>query len=170
MSVYTLINSHTVPSDVASVTLSSIPQTYTDLWVVIVGQSTYAGDAGNGCRIRLNGDSTAGNYAMVDMRAGGAAPIGIDSSSASYMEFVYLPSSGGGTAVGNLGCSVIEFQDYTNTHSYKAALGRSFSQNSYIGITQAIRKSAQAITSIQWFGDGNIKAGSTIYLYGLLGA
>ncbi len=56
---YELISTYTVPSATSSVTMSSIPATYTDL--VIVGNYTVATGGGVGFSCRFNSDSGS-NY------------------------------------------------------------------------------------------------------------
>jgi hypothetical protein len=170
-STHDLITSYTVPSDTADVTLSSIPQTYTDLYLVVMGKSSYTGDAGNGFRIQFNGVTTS-SYSWIDQRlmTTGTKPIGIAVNSDTYMQFIYLPSSGGGTPSTTWGSGTVEISNYTNTSYHKSALGRSFSREAAVGMANAIFRNTSAVTSLRWFGDGNILAGSTIHLYGVRAA
>lgn len=170
-STHELITSYTVPSDTADVTLSSIPQTYTDLYLVVMGKSSYTNDAGNGFRIQCNGVTSSGSYSWIDQRyQTGSTPIGVATNSDTYMQFIYLPSSGGGTPSTTWGSATVEISNYTNTSYHKSALSRSFSRESAVGMAQATFRNTSAITSLRWFGDGNILAGSKIYLYGVKAA
>jgi hypothetical protein len=169
-STHELISFYTVPSNTADVTLSSIPQTYTDLYMVVVGKSSYTNDSGNGFRIQCNGVSSAGAYSWIDMRAQTTTPDGNENASDTYMQFIYLPSSGGGTPADYWGCAVVEFSAYTQTTNFKSATARSFSSLTGTGLSQGVYRQTTAISSIRWFGDGNILANSTIALYGIKGA
>lgn len=169
MSTWTPIASQTLSADASSITFSSIPQNYTDLILVVVGQSTYTGDAGNGARLRFNGDTTT-YYSNTNVRSGDSTPASYRNSSATYIQCGLLPSSGGSTPSGTLGIATIRITNYSMTGVYKNVLAQTTS--TYAKQTEFSAGSyrpyaGQAITSITYFGDGNFKAGGTLNLYGV---
>ena len=166
---YEPIATYTVPSDTASYTFNSIPQTYTDLVLIINMQSTYTGDSGNGARLQFNGD-TGSNYSDTNLRGNGSSASSYRQSNLTYIQIGLLPSSGGGTPAGTLGVGIAQIMNYANTTTYKTVLGRTNNSFAFIEASAGLWRNTAAITSVTYFGDGNIKAGSTFTLYGIKGA
>jgi hypothetical protein len=67
---YEPIATQTLASSAANITFSSIPATYTDLKLIVVGATTTQADA----LIRFNGD-TATNYSYTRLSGNGTSPI-----------------------------------------------------------------------------------------------
>ncbi len=166
---YEPIATTTLGSDAASYTFSSIPSTYTDLVLIVNMQSTYSGDSGNGARIQFNSD-TGSNYSNTNLRGNGSSATSYRQSSNTYIQIGLLPSSGGGTASGTLGVGIANIMNYANTTTYKTVLGRTNSTSSTVEASAGLWRSTSAINSITYFGDGNIKAGSSLTLYGIKAA
>lgn len=166
---YEPIATTTLGSDQASYTFSSIPATYTDLILIVNMQSTYSGDAGNGARLQFNGD-TGSNYSDTNLRGNGSSASSYRQSSVSSIQFGLLPSSGGGTPAGTLGVGIAQIMNYANTTTYKTVLGRTNNSFAFIEASAGLWRSTSAINSITYFGDGNIKAGSSLTLYGIKAA
>jgi len=146
----------------ATVTLSSIAATYTDLIIVITG-----GSNGGSLRMQFNSD-TGTNYSVTVVAGTGSAANSARQSSqnAILIAGVYA----GGTANSN---SITQIQNYSNTTTYKTALSRNGDAagetNASVGLwrsTSAI--STIAITAIN--GTGTWTNGSTISLYGIKAA
>lgn len=166
---YEPIATQTLGSATATVTFSSIPGTYTDLVLVVNLQSSYNLDSGNGARLRFNGDA-GNNYSNTNLRGNGSTASSYRASNIDYIQIGLLPSSGGGTAAGTLGVGIANIQNYTNTTTFKTVLGRTNSTSSVVEASAGLWRSTSAITSITYFGDGNILAGSTFTLYGIKAA
>lgn len=165
---YEPITTQTLGSAAASVTFSSIPQTYTDL--VIFGNCGTS-NAGVTLSMRFNGD-TGSNYFEHTMSGNGSAATGskaLSITSAYCNDTVAFNSS----LEGNV---IININNYSNTTSYKSVLGRVNrpTSGSYPGTGMWANSwsSSSAITSIVIFPtDGsNIITGSTFTLYGIKAA
>lgn len=159
-STYTKVASYTMPSNGNTVTFSSIPQTYTDLRLIIQGSSTTSADF----RIRVgNGSADAGaNYYR------------------SY-GFVYATNSktGGTVAAENQLIStlynyqsnaIIDFNSYTNGYR-KTMLVRNNAAADFVYMGSALWNSTSAINYIQITNPvHNFTTGTTFNLYGILAA
>jgi hypothetical protein len=167
-STYEPIATYTVPSAQSSYTFTSIPQTYTDLVLIINMQSSYTGDSGNGARLQFNGD-TGNNYSDTNLRGNGSSASSYRLSN-NYIQLGLLPSSGGGTPAGTLGIGIANIQNYSNSTTYKTVLGRTNNSFAFVEASVGVWRNTAPITSITYFGDGNILAGSTFTLYGIKAA
>jgi hypothetical protein len=161
-----LTPSITLAYDTTTVTLSSIPSGYTDLRLVFVPASS---DGTNGIRMRINGD-TGSNYSITYLSGNGTSAISNRESSASQISLSYfggITTSLGGNQV------AIDFQNYSNTTTYKTALVRYNMASSSAEANVALWRSTSAITSLSFninsFGSstGDFIAGSTFSLYGI---
>lgn len=168
-STYDKLATYTVSSAESSVTFSSISQSYTDLVFVINMQSSYTGDSGNGARFRFNGDSGT-NYSYIVARGNGSTTSSFRSSNDTYIQIGLLPSSGGGTPAGTFGNGIAHILNYSNSTTYKTVLGRTNSTYAAVEASTNTWRNTAPITSIVYFGDGNILAGSTFTLYGIKAA
>jgi hypothetical protein len=157
---YTPIASVTLGAAAASATFNSIPQTYTDL-VLVINSIISSGDDGHG--LQFNGD-TAGNYSSTGLGADG-------SSAYSYRGSNSIKIDGGraGTSWSN---SIFHIMNYSNTTTYKSVIARGNSTSSYVQLNSALWRSTSAITSIvvSVFNNQTMSAGTTFNLYGILGA
>jgi hypothetical protein len=157
---YDLISAQTLASAVTTVTFSSIPQTYTDLFLsILVGAST----GGNAMKLELNGD-TASNYSTTYIAGTGTTAIGSRTTSNTTMRLFH--ETGSVTAIVN--AAIINFLDYSNTTTYKTMLSRS---NSTGGTEAEVNwwRSTAAITTFNcYWGSGyTFPVGSTFALYGV---
>lgn len=157
----TLISTTTLTG--ASVTLSSIPQTYNSLYVVIRNwKNTTDGEA---LLFRFNADSTASRHATI--AATGASSMTFGDTSISM-------SNNTSNSVAQ-GMVVLQFADYTNTATWKHADVFSYANNTVPTTTTAryswikgLYNQTSAITSLQFLptSGGNLTSG-TVYLYGV---
>jgi hypothetical protein len=152
------IASYTIPSSMASYTFNSIPQTYTDLYIVDNTTQTSGSD-----RVDLifNGDTGSSysvNWVFTDTSAIHASN-GTVGSSAAY-------TSRGDTTKG-LGYTHI--LGYKDTDKYKLILSKGV-DGSIAVMWTSMWRSTSAITSITFRPISNFIAGSTITLYGIKAA
>jgi len=160
---YEPIATQTLGSDTATVTFSSIPQTYTDLILVMNTKYTIAGD--NYIGLQYNSD-TASNYSNTYILGNGtsassgrstsqtSARVGNGTNSTSYYS--------------TLTCSVM---NYANATTNKTAIARSSDAGSYATSYVSLWRNTAAITSILILGDAKTFAsGSTFTLYGIKAA
>jgi hypothetical protein len=170
---YTLISSQTLTSAAATVTFSSVPQTFHNLQLVISGRSAASCSGGDGqFYLQANGD-TANNYGTQYMYGQGsvAASVGQQVAAAKPL-------------LGNIPCSdafansqgqhVISLTNYAGTSFIKTGTnnGMDFNAAAASGIsTYQVSwywNSTSAITSllIGFVNGTNFAAGSTFQLYG----
>lgn len=164
---YNLLEEIVLSSAQASVTLGSggtIPQTYRDLVVEMVGVTTQIAD--DSFRMRFNGD-TASNYSATSMYGTGTSPgSGRRTSQASMFGFI-------GTGTSSTSATASAYYNvlsYSNTTTYKTALLRwNITTSNYPGVEQSVGlwQATSAITSISLFAaSGNVTAG-TFRLWGV---
>jgi hypothetical protein len=166
-STYTPIATTTLGSAAATVTLSSIPSTYTDIVAVCSMLATSNGVSTP--KFYLNNDGTGTTlYSETDLSGtGSAAQSGRNSNSYAFDLYwgTYLTTTSPKTAI-------INFQNYSNTTTYKSALCR-FSEASAgeVGAMAYLYRSTSAINRIDFYvSSGTFAAGSTFTLYGILAA
>ena len=156
---YELISTYTMPSNATSVTLSSIPSTYTDL--VVVGNYKVVNSGGVGFCFRFNSD-TATNYEFMGYYGNGSTNNG-NYGQPYNMSYVAI-------ALDNpLTTTVAYVNDYATTGKYRTILAHS-GNSGFNGVyTGNWNNSSDAINSITFLCDGgsNITAGGIFTLYGI---
>lgn len=157
---YEPIASTTLGSNSASLTLSDIPGTYTDLILVFQGYDT----GGDFVYLRVNGD-TGSNYSRTLLSGSGSAAT--SSRTSSFTAF-YASVGTSSTALGN---GRVHFMSYANTNVYKTMLVDGGSAGAYVQNQVALWRSTSAITSISVLGGaGNLGSGFTASLFGVKAA
>jgi hypothetical protein len=150
----------------ASMDFTSIPQTYTDLQIVVSSRTSRA-DASDYFTIAFNSDTTGANYSYRDLIGSGTAA----SSSAS------TASLSGGETVGNnatasiFGNAQVYIANYTSSN-HKLFNNEAVAENNLAGafmnMTSGVWKNTAAITSIAVTrGIANFNEYSTATLYGI---
>jgi hypothetical protein len=159
VSTYTPIASQTLSSAAASVTFSGIPQTYTDLVVVVNATNSSGGD--NAVALRFNGD-TGSNYSMTRISGDGTSASSERNSNSTLM---YLGLSN--STVYN--SDIYHIMNYSNTTTNKTVLGRGNVANSRVRASVGLWRNTAAITSVTVINDAsvNFASGSTFNLYGI---
>ncbi len=148
----------------AALTFSSIPATYTDLRLVLVGFWTTAGPSD--LMIRFNSDS-ATNYSQTRLTGNGTAAASARTTSATQIEVIEsLPS----TTIPGL--TTIDLFSYAGS-TYKTVLATGSPDLNGSGIVSRVVglwRSTSAITSIELKSSNNNLLGtnSTATLYGIL--
>lgn len=166
---YEPIATTTLSVAAASITFSSIPQTFTDLRLVIWGTHATGGDI---AVMRFNGD-TANNYINTYLRTpstGTGSPTVNDYSSAPYIGLTNLGSS---TSIPEI--AVADIFEYTNTSKFKSVLTKASEMRSattgQLTYFTSVWKNTSAITSIVIKDDSyNLAAGFMATLYGIKAA
>jgi hypothetical protein len=159
VSTWTPISTQTLSSAAASVTFSGIPQTYTDLVLVIQGFNTTNAAA---AKLQFNGD-TGSNYSTTWLEGSGSgASSGRQSSDTSI--FLYY---NGGAATNGISNSIVNINNYSNATTNKTVLskfGNIAQTGSYVGLW----RNTAAVTSIVVNAiTQNFQSGSTFTLYGI---
>jgi hypothetical protein len=164
-STYTPLATTTLGTATASVTFSSISGAYTDLVLVCSGKSNTS--TLDYTRIRVNSD-TGSNYSRTYLGGNGtSAYSGRDTSATSYIDG-YAEA----TASGIYSPTIFNFQNYSNTTTYKTILSQGMSANSGAGAIVGLWRSTSAITSIDIsnLNANSFASGSTFTLYGIAAA
>ena len=155
-STYTPLATTTLGSASATVTFSSISSAYTDLVMII--QATTA--AGNAMTYQLNGDSTTSNYSVTGVYGDG-------STAGSYRSSNNTLS--GASSAPNV--AILNFQNYSNTTTYKTLLSRGNEINNDTRAVVSLWRNTAAINQIvMGINGGTFATGSTFTLYGIAAA
>lgn len=170
---YAPIATYTASGSTNTINFNSIPQTYTDLRLVVSARSNVSNTL-EVMDMYINGVASGGLYSTIQMLG--------DSSTASSQRWagvnvLYRPALiAGNTAAANVfSSSWTDFYNYTNTTTWKTTLTQ-FSDEKitlgYSGQTICTYRSTAAITQIAVITDsGNtFTAGSVFTLYGILAA
>ena len=162
---YEPIATTTLGSSTASVTFSSISGSFTDLVLVFNGGITTADYA---IRIRFNGDSGS-NYSRTAV-AGVSNQALSDRASNNTGLNVFAGYAGiPANTLETVG--IAHIQNYSNSTTYKTVLSRTSNASRSTEAQVGLWRSTSAITSIVIdTGSGNLYAGSTFTLYGILAA
>lgn len=156
---YTPIATQTLGSPNATVTFSSIPNTYTDLRLIIVGGFATT----SAIRMRFNSDS-ASNYSYTRILGNGTAATSDRTNSDNAIDAGYIT-----TDVFNN--SIIDIMSYSNTSVFKQCLNR-WNTTTFAVAAAALYRSTAAISTITLTSGAtaNWVAGSTFTLYGVKSA
>jgi len=158
----TLISSVTVGSGgAATISFTSIPQTYTDLTVVLSARSN-AGD--NVAYFRVNSATT--NFSQKTLMGTGASVLGLSDTQ------IYVPVSNSGHTANTFGNTVIQVLNYTDANN-KVFIVDGANENFATDVRHVIEtglwSNTAAITSIEIpCPGGSFVQYSTAYLYGTL--
>ena len=159
---YVPIYTTTISSAIASVTIPSIPATYTDL-VLVCNASVTSGSVN--FIIQFNSD-TASNYNWTSIGANGTTAVSnrvTSTASPRLADDGYLTTT--------IGTYVASIQNYANTTTYKTYLSRA--NNASVGVSAVVGlwRSTAAINTITLFpASSTFPSGSTFSLYGILAA
>jgi hypothetical protein len=157
----------TLSSAVTTVTFSSISQSYRSL--VLVVQAVRSSTGESGIFVRLNND-TGSNYSFVNIEGYGTSAVRNSGTARDrmYGSWVTNPFWGNGT----IGNSIWNFEDYSASDRYKAALTRTNNGTlvTYASINKWLSTSAVTSISIALDNSGLFGSGSTFSLYGIASA
>jgi hypothetical protein len=158
---YVPIATQTLSASAATITFSSIPQTYNDLVLVLQGTSSAAQDV----RTVINGD-TATNYSLNVIYGNGTTASAYRGSNLAYSQSDYYGYPG----ITNPSTQVINYMNYSNTSMLKTILSRA-SSSTGVDLVASVWRSTAAITSLAvsvpsytW------SSGSIFTLYGIASA
>lgn len=166
------ILSQTLTSDSASIIFTNIPQTFTDLKIVISARHTNNGAQDN-IYFRFNQDSSA----LYSDKGFYHASTGIFGYSTTSAGQALMIASNGDTSLANTFSNVeIYVSQYRNTSIFKSFLVDGASLNNAVTyeakrrtVQSGIYRSTNAITSVTLGGwAGSLKAGTRAIIYGIL--
>jgi len=162
-STYEPIATQTLTSAVADVYFNSIPQTYTDLVLVMVGGCA----ANSGIGFRVNG-SNASMYSTTFLE-GITSATSFRYTVQNWLRIGYNASWGAGLGQ----TAILNFQNYSNTTTYKSVLSRVGTiEMNCSGASIGTIHTTSAVSSINIMtSNGNsYNIGSTFTLYGIKAA
>lgn len=156
---YEAIATNTLGSATSSVTFSSIPQTYTDLVLVIAGNAGGATSA----TMRFNSDSGT-NYSNTYIQG--------DGSSVGNFRDVNQTANWAGSFYNTTNPTVAKhsIMNYANTTTYKTSIIRADYATGYTATAVQMWRSTAAITSITLATGSNFSTGTVFSLYGIKAA
>jgi len=161
-STYTPIATNTLGSAASSVTFSSISGSYTDLVIVCNAKGT----AAESVRMQFNSD-TGTNYSSTQLSANTGAGT-VNSVKFSSVDDIRIGYYQNGLSTTDFLPCIIQIQNYSNSTTYKTALGRSDQQ---VVATIGLWRSTSAITAVKLYpAAGNFTSDSTFTLYGIAAA
>lgn len=157
-STYTPIATQTLGASATTITLSSIPSTYTDIILVLRG--VY--NTNNYINMKLNNDGTS-TYSMTYLRGDGSSATSGRASNASY---------GIGFTAGNPDNAIFQLMNYSNTTTNKTVLIRTNAAGSEVRATVGLWRSTSAINRIDLIHDSanGFASGTMVTLYGIAAA
>jgi hypothetical protein len=164
-----LISSTTLTSEALSVTLSSIPQTYNDLYLVC---HTRNPSNENPFRININGTGNLHYSKSIGVYPSGS-PFSSQNPDGTGKWQMYGVTQGSGIAAGLFGVNELYFRGYSETALFKTAIGYSVATTqtggNQLGYHGFNWDSRSAITSITFTtkADTNFAVGTTFDLYGI---
>jgi hypothetical protein len=164
---YEPIATTTATGSSATITFSSIPQTYTDLVLVVNAGST---TVDNFAYAEFNNDTNISNYSYTTLYGNGTSALSARATGGYFSAYI-----GVGTAIETV--SIVNIQNYTNASTFKTFLSRTSratSEGTYKGteIVCNLWRNTNAITTIKInsYSTYNFITGSTFTLYGIKAA
>ena len=159
VSAYEVISTQTLGSATATVTFSSIPQTYTDLVLVLQGASS----VDDTIMMQFNSD-TGSNYSWTQI--GADVGSGVFSSRASSVASIRI-----GYGNTSQGSHIAQIMNYSNATTYKTNMSRSNKAASDVRAIVGLWRNTAAITSVTVIQTGgSFSTGFTFSLYGIKAA
>jgi len=164
-STYTRIQNWTLASSETSFTLTDIPQSYSDLVLVISGSQT-TGEGAFLIRVGNGSIDTGSNYTYGYMYSTGSS-VGFDRVSNTT-------AGSAGRADTTNGAAIIHINNYSGTNGYKTILNQAGNGTpTLIQISVSTWKSTSAINQIRLtseVGGASLSSGFKLTLYGILRA
>jgi hypothetical protein len=164
---YDKIESKILGSSASSVTFTGISSTYTDL--VLIADFSMASPSGTVYIVGRVGNGsidTGSNYCSTVMVGNGSTATSYQTNSVSYLQYdTYITGS-------NRAISIANFQNYSNTSTFKTYIGRTSSAAHNASAIAGLWRSTSAINQVQLydFSGNSFATGSTFTLYGIKAA
>jgi hypothetical protein len=158
---YEPISTTTLGTATATISFSSIPQTYTDLRVVFSGKA----DNISSLYVRLNNDTSTANYLGYNMYSQSTTPTASFDANLGYIV--------SGAMALSINSSVIDIFKYTTTTYYRPLLIRSSNAYAYLNERRASAfwLSTSAVTTVTLGTTvGSLAVGTMATLYGIKAA
>ena len=153
----------TTSSGSGNITFSSIPNTYTDLVLIIANQTLSS--AGDAVRMQYNGD-TGSNYSNTNLTGNGSSAISYRESNVSSIRVSGIAV---GVSTSTPATTIIQIQNYSNTTTYKTDISRFSDAGTEVGAVVGLWRSTAAINSIT-LSSAYMTSGVVYSLYGIKAA
>lgn len=164
---YEPIASTTLSTSAESVTFSSIPQTYTDLILVMKAVDLSGVDGRGDIQVGNGSVDTGSNYSRTGLSGNGSSAASYRGSDETFWVVDSVSSSNGAAQ------SILHIFNYSNTTTNKTAIVRSDSVNLHTRAIVFLWRSTAAIdiiTITSGTGGSTYQSGSTFTLYGIKAA
>lgn len=166
---YTLIASNVLSSSAASVTFSSIPNTFTDLVVKISARSD-SGGLNDASYFRLN--ATSANYSERNLVGTGSSALS-GSGLSTYGGFEFKGTNGGTSTTNTFGNGELYIPNYTvssNKQMSYFGVNETNATNIDLAVGAVLWRDTNVISSIVFTtrSFSNFVSGSSFFLYGIL--
>jgi len=160
---YFPIATATTSGSISTTTFSSISGAYTDLVLIVNGGASTAVNM----QIQFNGD-TGTNYSRTALTLDNLTAVSSRQSSVAYTR---LEDGGYLSTTFPAKNSIINIMNYSNTTTYKTAIGRANNAGTGLDAAVGLWRSTSAINSITvYIASGNFTNGTTLTLYGIAAA
>ena len=166
---YVALAKATLTSDAASIELTAISGTYTDLLLVGNGRADYAASTARQIRLVINSD-TGTNYSKIQVYGNGATVSNEIASATANMNFFSVAADS--TTASTFGSFEFYIAGYSTANNKPISTSIANENNSTTGYNQmgaGLYRSSSAITSLKldFQAGNNFKSGTTIWLYGI---
>lgn len=163
MSTYTPIASITLASATAEITFTGIPQTYTDLVLVVAGAYDSGGVGSVDIRVGNGSIDTGSNYSATQLDGSGSSAASYRDTNATNLNL--------GVASTSQSTNIFHFMNYANTTTNKTILSRG-NEPTYVRAAVGLWRSTSAINQIRIRNSGgtNFASNTTFNLYGVANA
>jgi hypothetical protein len=172
-STYTPIATTTTSASQASYTFTSIPNTYTDLILVVSGYGATVDGNIFACQVGNGSADTGTNYSSTRLSGNGTSA---SSGRRTSVNRAFLSDgSGFPNSSSQISNYIVQFMNYANTTTYKTILSRAnVASGTYPGTEAAVNlwRSTSAIDTIKVFPDPTetFAAGCVLTIYGIAAA
>jgi hypothetical protein len=159
-----LIEAKTLGANAASVTFSSISQSYTDL-VLVCNSGQVTADTSTNFRVGTsNTIDTGSNYSDTALNGNGSTASSYRNTSNDRM---IVAGSNSSSILDNF---IFQIQNYSNTTTYKTVLTRANVPGFRVVATVSLWRNTAAINTVRIYGGSDLLSGSTFTLYGIAAA
>lgn len=155
---YDRITTQTLGSSQATITLSSIPSTYTDLVLIVTGTVTSAASL----YIRFNSDTNA-SYSNTGMDGNGTTVTSGRTTNVTAATYGVWRTT-------HPQYCLVQIQNYSNAVTNKTYLSRSYDDNLASRIAVGLWRNTAAINRIDLISDTSYQTGCIVTLYGIKAA
>jgi hypothetical protein len=159
-STYTPIATTTLASTATEYTFTSIPSTYTDLVLVVAGQTASTGSSA--LRVGNGSIDTGSNYSYTYLKGNGTTAT---SARASSITLGYI-----GEFYNSQTVTTINIMNYANTTTFKTFISRSNNAGNAVSTWVSLWRSTAAINQVRFLSGDTMAIGTTLTLYGIASA